>query len=149
VELAIKALELSPAAIETNPELAEELLNKRMKYNSLISYYSSYGRVMGEDMKEAITLDVMSLELKVEELNNAVFEAEYSENLEGWVLKFIDGKYAHTQSYIEKNRLHADYGRKFQERDYEYDDELSESQEDVVDDFVVKYNRLLNISEDE
>lgn len=70
------------------------------------------------------------------------FDAEWNNDLVGYVLVFEDGKSAQTQTYIEQDRLHADYGETYLDRYTEYDDELTPEQHDCVDEFVKQTNKL-------
>mgnify|MGYP000191586959 CR=1 FL=1 len=72
------------------------------------------------------------------------YAAEWNSDLDGYVITFSDGKTAQTQTYIESNRLDADFGDKYLERYTEYDDELSEEQDDLVDEFVSQVNSIQN-----
>lgn len=70
------------------------------------------------------------------------FDASWNDDLAGYVIIFNDGKIAHTQTYTESNRLHADFGDEYLERYTEYDDELNEGQEALIKDFVEQVNKL-------
>lgn len=70
------------------------------------------------------------------------FEAKWNDDLCGYVIIFNDGKCAQTQVYKQENRLHADYRDEYLERYTEYDDELNEEQENLIDDFVSQINRI-------
>ena len=69
------------------------------------------------------------------------FQAEWSNDLGGYIITFNDGRVAQTQINIETNKLHADYGLEYLERYTEYDDELSDDQSDLVDSFVKLINK--------
>jgi len=71
---------------------------------------------------------------------NEKYTQEWNSDLDGYVIKFCDGKIAHTQTYVEGNRLHADHGETYLERYTEYDDELSNEQEEAVYAFIEKAN---------
>jgi hypothetical protein len=42
---------------------------------------------------------------------------------------------------VETDRLHADYGREYLERYTEYDDELTDEQNDLVESFIKIINK--------
>jgi hypothetical protein len=69
------------------------------------------------------------------------FNAAWSDELDGYVITFNDGRVAQTQINIETNKLHADYGREYLERYTDYDDELSDDQSGLVDSFIKRINR--------
>ncbi len=70
------------------------------------------------------------------------YSAEWNSDLEGYVITFSVGKVAHTQTYTENNRLHADFGEEYVHRYDEYNDELSDNQEGIVDTFVEQINKI-------
>ena len=76
------------------------------------------------------------------ELVTKHYKAEWNQDLEGYVITFNDGKCAYTQVYTESNRLHADHGETYIESYPEYDDNLSEDQKSLVDDFIENINRI-------
>ena len=69
------------------------------------------------------------------------FNAAWNDGLDGYVLTFNDGRVAQTQINIETNKLHADYGREYLERYTEYDDELTDEQNDLVESFIKIINK--------
>ena len=70
------------------------------------------------------------------------FNAAWSDELDGYVITFNDGRVAQTQINIETNKLHADYGREYLERYTDYDDELTDDQQELVDYFISTMNEL-------
>lgn len=70
------------------------------------------------------------------------FVAEWNEDLSGYVVTFADCKVAHTQTYIESQRRHADFKDEYIQRYTEYDDELSKKQVDLLDDFIKQVNKI-------
>lgn len=64
------------------------------------------------------------------------FSAEWNSDLIGYVLTFKDGKIAHTQQYVESNRLDAGFGKDYLARYDGYDDDLTDTQHVLVEDFV-------------
>lgn len=70
------------------------------------------------------------------------FNALWNDDLEGYAITFSDGKTAQTQTYTEKNCLHAGFGDKYLERYTECDDELNEDQESLIEYFVKHVNKL-------
>ena len=69
------------------------------------------------------------------------FNAAWSDGLDGYILTFNDGRVAHAQLTVETDRLHADCGREYLERYTEYDDELTDEQNDLVESFIKIINR--------
>jgi len=67
------------------------------------------------------------------------FTATFNEDLDGYVVEFTSGHIAQTQITIEENRLHADYGKRFLERYTEYDDELTDEENVLMDKFVENF----------
>lgn len=70
------------------------------------------------------------------------FDAEWNEDLVGYVLTFADGKVAQTQTNIVNDKLNGSYGEEYLERYTEYDDELSEEQDLLIEDFVTQINLI-------
>ncbi len=64
------------------------------------------------------------------------YDADYNDDLKGYVLTFRSGKQAQTQYDIENNKLSADFGRNLLNRYTEYDDDLSIEESLQVDEFV-------------
>ena len=70
------------------------------------------------------------------------YDADWNDDLVGYVIVFKDGKSAQTQTYVESNKLHADFNDEYLERYTEYDDELSEDQDTMVEEFVGQVNKI-------
>lgn len=79
--------------------------------------------------------------MRKEDMGFDEFQAEWSNDLGGYIITFNDGRVAQTQINIETDRLHADYGREYLERYTDYDDELTDDQSDLVDSFVKLINK--------
>lgn len=71
-------------------------------------------------------------EYEIESVQTALYDAEYDEDLDGFVVTFSDGKQGYTQFRVEDNRLHGGYGEKYLEPYPEYDDDLSQVQEAAI-----------------
>ncbi len=71
------------------------------------------------------------------------YKAEWNDDLSGYVITFNDGKMAHTQTYTEDNRLHADHGDTYIERYTEHDSDLSDEQDELAYNFVEQVNSLI------
>jgi signal recognition particle subunit SEC65 len=105
---------------------------------------NGYVRVYNLDMEveklrtESLHKYLKNLELKIEEEEKA-FISVYNEDLDGYVITFKNGKVAHTQFEIEDNKLSADFGEKMIKRYDEYDDDLTEEEHQMVDDFVTYF----------
>lgn len=69
------------------------------------------------------------------------FNAAWSDGLDGYILTFNDGRVAHAQLTVETDRLHADCGREYLERYTDYDDELTDEQNDLVESFIKIINK--------
>jgi hypothetical protein len=89
--------------------------------------------ISDEDVRAVFEFDEFSYQ-------SQSFEASWNSDLRGYVLVFADGKSAKT--YIETNKLHADFGGEYLERYTEFDNELSEEQHALVDDFVAQINKI-------
>lgn len=71
------------------------------------------------------------------------FDAEWNDDLNGYEFIFKDGSNAYAQTYVETNRLHADFGDIYLERYHaDNESELTEEQEKMVGDFIVQVNKL-------
>ena len=68
------------------------------------------------------------------------YQADWNPDLCGYVLVFKDGKSA--QTIIETNRLHADYNEEYLQRFTEFDDDLSDEQDKLADEFVTQINKI-------
>ena len=68
-------------------------------------------------------------------------DVAWSDELDGYVITFNEGRVAHAQVTVETDRLHADYGREYLERYTEYDDELTDEQNDLVESFIKIINK--------
>lgn len=71
------------------------------------------------------------------------FEAEFNEDLNGYVIVFDSGHVANTQFEVETNKLHADYGEEYLVRYTDYDSKLSSREEKQVEEFVKEINSLI------
>jgi hypothetical protein len=80
--------------------------------------------------------------MNYETINTINYNAEYNEDLDGFIITFKDGKTAQTQFDVQTNRLHADFDQRYLTRYREYDDELSIEQEEMVDNFVADNQHL-------
>lgn len=66
--------------------------------------------------------------------------AEWNSDLIGYVVTFNDGKSAQAQVFTQLDKLHADYDEKFLERYTDYDDDLSDHQESLINNFIEQLN---------
>lgn len=73
-------------------------------------------------------------------INGNGFTAEFNEDLDGYILTFSSGNLAQTQFDIETNRLHADFGEKFLRRYTDYDSDLTEDENALVEAFIDERN---------
>lgn len=68
------------------------------------------------------------------------YVAEWDSELIGYVFTFTDGKNAQAQVYTELDKLHGNYDEKYLERHIEYDDDLSDDQEHLINNFIEQLN---------
>ena len=69
------------------------------------------------------------------------YRAEWSIGLSGYIINFPDGNTAETQTYTDGARFHAGFGESYIERSpWVVNDELSEEQEDMIEDFISSVN---------
>ena len=82
-------------------------------------------------------------------MNINEFKTEFNTDLDGYVIAFANGDVAHTQMNTQDDKLHGNYGYRYLARYTEYDSNLTETQSDLVDNFVSKTNRKLNETQSE
>ena len=82
-------------------------------------------------------------------MNKTELKTEWNDDLDGCVITFASGDVAHTQMNTQDDKLHGNYGYRYLARYTEYDSNLTETQSNLVDDFVSKTNHKLNETQSE
>jgi hypothetical protein len=71
------------------------------------------------------------------------FKAEWNDGLDGYVITFNDGRVAQTQTIVEcKQATRRLRSMRYLERYTDYDDELTDDQQELVDYFISTMNEL-------
>ena len=112
--------------------------------NSVVVGPYAYGDSLFEIYKKAASLagiDASDFDFSEFSFQSNEYTAKWDRDLPGYIINFPDGNTAETQTYTDGARFHAGFGEAYIERSpWVVNDELSEEQEDMIEDFISSVN---------